>query len=350
MRRNAIRTISLTLVLVMCCVSFCNAENYDKVSRETALSVKKLSEECSNPSVSSVGGEWAVIALSRSGKCSDKTVFENYLKNLKAKLLENDGVLHTRKYTEYARAVLALSALGEDPTAFCGYDLVAPLADFEKVSAQGLNGMIWALIALDSKLYSIPENGTATREKYVDEILLRALPEGGWSLDGKSPAEADITAMALTALSSYRENAEVSAAVEKAVSVLSALQCESGVFMSGGEETCESTAQVLLGLTSLGISPEDARFVKNGKTVVDALFTFHLGDGSFCHTADKKEPSQMSGEQALYALVAYERSLDGKTALFDMSDVVRCNPKLVEALCRFLEVYERYIAKRENSL
>ena len=43
-----------------------------------------------------------------------------------------------------------------DPRDVAGYDLTKPLGDFDKTVWQGINGPIWALIALDSGNYEVP--------------------------------------------------------------------------------------------------------------------------------------------------------------------------------------------------
>ena len=110
----------------------------------------------------------------------------------------------------------------------------------------------------------------ATRQMYVDELLARELPDGGWTLTG-GEADVDITAMTLQALAKYREQPEVEAAVERGLAVLSSLQEPDGGYASWGSSNSESVAQVIVALTELGVPLDDARFVKNGVTVEDAL-------------------------------------------------------------------------------
>ena len=63
--------------------------------------------------------------------------------------------------TTYSRITLALTACGADATDFAGYSMIAPLGDFDKTVSQGVNGAIFALLALDCGGYSLPEGATA---------------------------------------------------------------------------------------------------------------------------------------------------------------------------------------------
>ena len=136
-----------------------------------------LQKNVTNPTVASVGGEWAVIGLARSDVEVPQQWYDTYYDNVKAYVKTCGGVLHKRKYTEYSRVVLALTAIGKDPANVAGYDLLKPLSDFDKTVWQGVNGAIWALIALDSGSYE-----SALRQKYVDHIITQQLADGVWAL------------------------------------------------------------------------------------------------------------------------------------------------------------------------
>lgn len=289
-----------------------------------AQTVAYLSASVSDPGVSSIGGEWAVIGLARNDSLPADYA-ASYYTNLVRTLRDTDGVLHRVKYTEYSRVVLALSSLGFDPTDVAGYDALSPLGDFDQVCWQGVNGPIWALIALDSRGYDAPTapegKRQTTRDALVDAVLDSEIAGGGWALSGSVP-DVDMTAMALTSLAPYRgARADAAAAIERGLSVLSSLQGEGGGFGDAGSATSESCAQVVVALASLGIDPaSDERFVKESGSVLDALCAFAVPGGGFKHVADG-EVNGMATEQGFYALVAYERLLSGKTSLFDMSDV-----------------------------
>ena len=300
--------------------------NYREVLAQT---VAYLSASVSDPGVSSIGGEWAVIGLARNGGLPADYA-ASYYSNLVRTLRDTGGVLHRVKYTEYSRVVIALSSLGFDPTDVDGYDVLSPLGDFDQVCWQGVNGPIWALIALDSRGYDAPTapdgKRQTTRDALVDAILDSEIAGGGWALSGSVP-DVDMTAMALTSLAPYRASrADVAAAVERGLSVLSSLQGEDGGYGDAGSASSESCAQVVVALASLGIdSASDERFVKESGSVLDALCSFAVPDGGFTHIADG-EVNGMATEQGFYALVAYERLLSGKTSLFDMSDVASAVP------------------------
>lgn len=300
--------------------------NYREVLAQTAA---YLSASVPDPGVSSIGGEWAVIGLARNGSLPADYA-ASYYSNLVRTLRDTDGVLHRVKYTEYSRVVLALSSLGFDPTDVVGYDVLSPLGDFDQVCWQGVNGPIWALIALDSRGYDAPTapdgKRQTTRDALIDAILESEISGGGWALSGSVP-DVDMTAMALTSLSPYRgARADAAAAIERGLSILSSLQGEGGGYGDAGSATSESCAQVVVALASLGIDPaSDERFAKESGSVLDALCSFAVPGGGFKHIADG-EVNGMATEQGFYALVAYERLLSGKTSLFDMSDVASAVP------------------------
>ncbi len=284
-----------------------------------------LAKTVSAPTVASIGGEWTVLALARGGEVSNPAAFDAYRTALERTLRETNGVLSERKYTEYSRVILALSALGEDARSFAGYDLTLPLADYDKTVAQGVNGAIFALLALDSADYPMPRgadtSAQATREKYVAHILSTQRADGGWSLKSDAvSADPDLTAMALQSLAAYRGQREVGDAITVALNCLSALQNADGGFSASGAANAESCAQVLLALNALGIDTDDARFVKNGHSALDALLTFQTADGGFRHIAGG-ETNLMASEQAACALAALVRAERGESSFYRMNSI-----------------------------
>ena len=284
-----------------------------------------LTAAVSAPRYGSLGGEWTVLALARGGADTETAYFTDYYAALEQTVREANGVLSERKYTEYSRVILALSALGKNARDVAGYDLTLPLGDYEKTAAQGVNGVIYALLALDSRDYPMPQNAAAstqaTRQLYVDAILAAQLTNGGWSFMGED-ADPDLTSMALQALAMYREQSSVRPAVDRALVCLSAMQNADGGFSSWGSENAESCAQVLLALNALGLDTDDSRFVKNGHSVLDALLTYQNADGGFCHERGG-ETNLMASEQAACALASLVRAERGESSFYRMAALMQ---------------------------
>lgn len=315
--------ILLALVLLM---SFCAnawAVTEQEISAVTAESAEYMLDCVKAPQVGTMGGEWAIIGLARSGYEVPQKYWDGYYAEAERYVKACGGVLHTKKYTEYARVVLALTAIGANPADVAGYNLLTPLGDFEKTVFQGVNGAIWALIALDSGDYQMPVNKNAkvqaTRQMYIDEILGCQLQDGGWNLadrGGTGQADADVTAMALQALAKYRSQPAVKTATERALTCLSKMLRADG--FDGAK--AESVAQAVVALCELGIELDDSRFVKKGNTLLDILLTYRNKNGSFRHTADTAGSNQMASEQGLYALAAVQRVMRGENSLYRMGD------------------------------
>ena len=273
------------------------------------------------------GCEWAVIALARSGVPVPEGLYDRYYASVEEYVRGKQGDL--RKFTEYAKLSIALTAIGRDPTDVGGYDLVAPLLNYDNMVSVGINGVSWALMGLDCGNYLMDDPAAAAmRQKYVDLLLSRQLADGGFSLVGKgggdTPSDTDITAMTLQALAKYVDQPRVAEAAAKAVARLSAMQQEDGGYqtLGGGNVTnCESTAQVILAMGELGIALSDERFVKNGNSLLDGLLVFRQADGSYLHLLDKTGVGSVATEQAFCALVSGLRQERGQVSLYRMGDV-----------------------------
>ncbi len=311
-----IRILALVLALLLL-LSACGGE---KTPMEQAAAW--LRKTMPSPTFGSLTGDWTVFGLARSGLKVPEKYYKTYYRNVVTAVQDAGGKLSENRYTEYSRLVLALTAIGKDPCDVGGYDLLLPLADLEKVKQQGVNGTIFALLALDAGRYEIPENPEAavqaTREGYVAELLERQNEDGGWGLGG-GESDVDLTAMALQALAKYRDRSDVQDAVERGLEWLSWMQEPDGTFIVWDAVSSESVCQVIVALTELGISLDDERFAKNGTTLEAVLLRFAKEDGSFTHTPDG-EADVMATMQALYALAAIRRAEEGLPTLYDMAE------------------------------
>lgn len=315
---RTMKMIIVFLTAVLFVVSSCPAS----FAFEASVSDKDI-EKCAScllasvpePMTGSVGGEWNVIALARSGCPVPHDYFEKYYKSVESRVAACGGQLNNRKYTEYSRLIIAITAIGKNPCNVAGCNLLTYLGDYSKTVAQGLNGSVWALTALDCGSYKVPENGNAdiqaTRQMYVDHILSYQLTNGGWNMafrGGEGSADPDMTAMAVSALAGYTSQKPVKSAVERGIDCLSGMQDADGGYTGLGVQNSESCSQVIMALCKAGIPLTDTRFVKNNCTVLDALKSYRNTDGSFRHTLTGPVYSQMASEQGLCALIAAQQS------------------------------------------
>ena len=314
-------------------------QKLNKSMQETAALMYKTIPK---PVVASIGGEWTVLSLARSGIKVPKKYYEDYYKRVEKTVKDAKGILHRMKFTEYSRVILALTAINKDVTDVGGYNLLSYLSDFDNVKKQGINGPIFALIAFDAGNYDIPIDKKAsvqtTRQGIIDFILDKEIHKGtskagGWALSGTDP-DPDITFMAIQSLANYRDQKEVKEAVDRALKIMSKKQLSTGGYNSWGTENCESTAQAIVALTALGIDIDtDSRFIKTDKkgnknTLMDGMMQFYCKGGGFAHVNEGYDGGGGSGtglnamatDQGMYALDAYYRYINGKNKLYNMTD------------------------------
>ena len=318
----------LTMALTMTLgggTGFAAAASQSKIKEVFKSCGDYIYKTVTDPICGSTGGEWVMYGFAEAGYPMSDAYIAKYQKNVEEAVRKVSGNLSKRKYTDYSRLIVAYAALGLDPTDIAGYNMVEKLADFDSVVWQGVNGPIWALRALDAGKYEVPvvkgiENVT-TRQKLIDCILNEQLDDGGWDLSG-SKADPDLTGMAMTALAPYRSQKEVKTALNKAVKCLSEIHNSDGTYSTWCSCTAESSAQAICGLTAVGINPNtDSRFKKNGKSVIDGLFSFYDEKaGGFRHVNKASagyEPvvDQMATEQAYYALAAYRNTVPDKAVI-----------------------------------
>ena len=302
------------------------SKNQD-VSHILAEKLHQLSENIPEPAFGTEAGEWSVLCLAR-GECFNKnhSYFSDYYKriveyvNTRAAEINMNGALHKSKSTDNSRLILALSSIGKTATSVGNWNLIQPYNDFDWIKKQGINGVIFTLIALDSHQYETDD--PTIRRQCLNYLLEKELPNGGWLLS-ETAMDADTTAMALQAMSKYMENADVAAAAQRAFKRLSEEQLPTGGFLCKNDETCESVAQVIVACVAWGINPDtDHRFIKNGNSAIDNILTYYVAEESMFKHIHMGNSNGMATDQACYALIAYDRMVNGKSFLYDCSDVI----------------------------
>lgn len=303
-------------------------------------------------------GDWYPIGL---GRLNIKDNQEGYLAVINdnvEKRYETPQKLDKAKATEWHRISLAVLSSGGNPRKMGSNQDIDLIADgtYNRIDdngngilgRQGINGFIWALIALDSMSYEVPENAFYTRDDIILNILNKQLSDGGWALTG-NVSDPDITSMAIQSLAPYYNSEKeytytnkklkddgtdvtkkVRETVDEALNCLSTMQNENGSYTSWGTTNCESTVQVAVALCSLGIDLfSDVRFIKNGNTIFDGIMLFQNEDGGFIHSKEynPENPTSlpdvsntMASEQTLYAMAAIHRFQNGQRRLYDFKE------------------------------
>lgn len=240
--------------------------------------------------------EWYILALAQSGKYN----FDKYEKAL-LKYLEENEVYSASSRLKYA---LVLSAIGST-------DVYISKTLEDSIGKQGIMSYVYGLHLLN--------NGYKSSEWNIDSIknqlLTLQIADGGWSITGKN-SDVDVTSMTIQALAPYYNEAGIKAAIDKALVWLSSQQLEDGNYSSYGVPNTESTAQVILALSSLGIDGfADERFIKNENTLMDGLIKYRLQNGAFGHKEDDQY-YESATVQAYYSLISYIRMKEGKSGLY----------------------------------
>ncbi len=236
---------------------------------------------------------------------------DEYISSVKRSVKELYDSERFVKPTELQRASLVLSALGDFTEE--AEVLVSAAAFYnEDLDRQGLNAWLWALTAANC-FGEEPDGALNTKESLAEHILENQLPDGGFALIGDG-ADCDITSAAIYALAPLSfDNFRIEDALKRAADRLFELQLSSGGFYSMGTENCESTAQAIIALTSVGYGITDERV----SAALDAVLTYRNDDGGFAHiSGGKSNPAATA--QAIEALVAVRLSDNGER-LFDKS-------------------------------
>lgn len=254
--------------------------------------------------------------------------------------------------------------------------------------------MIDYILGKEIKANDVTEEVTK-EDGTTEKVVVQEGRLGGWALSGKN-ADPDITMMAVQGLAPFYLNEEkfkdaykttvnvatnelwdtssaefaqkyidFKKAVERAVVAMAQDQKENGGFYSLGTPNAESTVQVIVGLTALGIDPlapsihlptldVTVDFLTDGGEVdgvttnnmIDALLTFWaMGSGSRPEVGGFKHVTfgydggggagtsvnGMATDQAIYGLIAYDRFLKQQNRLYDMTDMTNGEYKEMES-------------------
>jgi hypothetical protein len=247
---------------------------------------------------------WANVSMQKLGMSDNNSyILEDYQD------ISKNGVSGYSN-TELEKLIFGLTANGFSPYSFAGSNLVSELYSRSADSFQ-VSDTIYALLAMEYA--NIPNDYSVTSQVLVDRLLSLKVTDGtstGWSLSGYM--DPDITGAAICALSSYMDNNEVAAAVNKAILSLEDKVTNDGYVPGQYGTSSETNAFVIMGLLSVGVNPEGVTTLSDGSVVnfakmsgdlVSAMLSFKTSDGMFKHTLDGNG-NNMATEECLRALIA----------------------------------------------
>lgn len=351
---------------------------------------KYIIKEIPEPTFGSTTGDWSVFSLSRGMYLGADYLndipadyFSNYIARIEHEVMTNKN-LGDPKQTDIDRIIYSLTPLNYNIHSVSPNqtDLTLKISEsFPLAKKQGINSPIWTLLAINSGEYKLHPNSNGdknwnTEAKMIHYILDREIEKGivnggGWALMDSNP-DADITAMTIQSLAPYYLSEEkfnqtgiedshhitykdLKVAVERGIAKLSDLQQAHGGFSSFKSSNSESTAQVIVALTEMGINPKSVNvplnsidrtvsFVTEGavrdgvntNNMIDALLTFwdnkklnpEIGSAGFKHVTEGHDggggsgtgANGMASDQATYALIAYDRFMNNHTRLQNLMD------------------------------
>ncbi len=254
------------------------------------------------------GAEWYILAFAQ---CAEYD-FSSY----EAALLDYLDAHTVHSASSRLKYALCLSAIGSTD----GY-ISSVLQN--SIGEQGVISYVFGLHLLNNGY----TGETYTVSDLTEKLMELQREDGGWSITGQY-GDVDATAMAVQALSLYYgNNDEIKEAVDNALLFLSERQLEDGDYVNYGVANPESTAQVLMALSSLGIDfASDDRFIKNGNTLFDGIEKYRLASGAFSHE-EGGEVNETATVQVFDAMIAYLRMKNGELPFYCLD---QANPKDLE--------------------
>lgn len=276
----------------------------------------------------------AVVTLAKANFPVAKNYYDTYYKAVAAEA--KAGFTNYTSVSNYAAAVIGITAIGKDATNVDGVNLVEKMVAFaaaqkEKAQADPSFALLemdyyWMLTALDTKNYDVPAAYTTdfSREASVQFLVDHAYSTGGFSWGSSSEwatgADVDSTAMAIIALAPYKSQQNVQKVIDEGLAfVKSQMGAQAGFFSEWAKgDSPESVSQLILAQLALGNNPQtDAQFIlDNGAWTVSNLLTSYDQKLHAFKNSSNGTVNQISNQQAAQALTAY----DQQKSYYDLSN------------------------------
>ncbi len=197
---------------------------------------------------------------------------------------------------------------------FCGYsaenvlgkNLIQLILEYRNYEQENLYANAYALLAVDSNQYTISSIAINSRKNMIRRILSFQNGDGGFADYVGNGSSVVQTALAISALSPYQSEEEVSVALNSALEYLQTNQSRNGSFYENGQPSTSAIAKVIVALNCMGISIDDPRFMKNGETLAQVLLRYVSLDGGF-QEGEKEGSDVTATENAILALTSIKK-------------------------------------------
>jgi len=284
-RKIFIYTIILALSIGFLVLSFAQADNS---SIEKAIDYVKSQPQST----------WSVMALAAANA-----------DNIDASFLKNPPQNSTA--LEYSKYILALAALGENPTKFGSENYVQKLEGFYDSGTLQfgdinlINDDIWAILALGSLG---KENSYKVQNSKIF-ILQNQNQDGGWGYAVGSSSDTNDTAVAIMALLEAGLPSS-SDKISNAVNYLKSAQNEDGGFGYdpnsewGKDSDSASDAWIVSAIYRLDQDPTSTDWTKNGKNAIDHIKFLQDSDGGIWWQDPAQNPSFNNKAKTADCLIA----------------------------------------------
>ena len=255
-------------------------------------------------SYAKTSADWKVMDMGAyasafpTGTGLSKTVRQSYVDTV-IDHLENGSI---KGDTDYDKVILALSAIGVDPSKLYAADGKTQFDAFALLNGVSHSTSAWSAPYTLAALNLPGASGLETDADHLVDALIAAQQEdGSWNEFGTI----DTTANVIAGLSFYAGEAKVDAAIEKGVAYLASQMKSGGVYDGGDGANANSTEMVIIGLCAAGVNPDtDERFIQDGVSVLDGLLSYAVeGNTGFGYT-DNKSVNDYATEQGFRALIA----------------------------------------------
>lgn len=231
-------------------------------------------------------GDLLYLTLGSSGKASSSIDVTYYI---------NDISLKNRfsSLLQLSYAILNSTFCGYSATNILGKNLINQFKNFKNLDNQSLDTLCYALLAINSNPYDVGDKFDI--EACIDYILKYQNADGGFKLSNNTDkSNITSTALALIALSEYKQDSKISNAIKKGLDFISKNQNEYGDFEVNGQPSSIPLSYVIIALCSLNITLNPSEFNHTSESLTSLLVHKYSNiDGSFAE--------QLNGEGDIYA-------------------------------------------------